>query len=414
MKSTDFLFTIVGSSALLGFVDASSQCSQQQPPPNLISQRQAPLCYDRDITPDSERQQQPSSQFFHPVWSREPFCVVKSGRPPYCTHTTLDFRKGRGVSIIANPRAARVISTAFPASRNVDQVSEAGLHVESLPGKGKGLITARSITRGQTILLDSPRIIASAQFPSHVTHTQGQSLFKTVLDQLSVLDRELILSLDRSLGGTEVENVLKTNAFACQIDDGDVGDAYMCLFPSVARINHACLPNAHARFIPRTLLMEIKAVRDIVAGEEITISYGKLELESAERKRLYREGWNFTCTCPLCTASPYETERSDQRRARFAQLRVMLERLTAETYDVQRVVAWEKEIMDLSRVEGLDLLLAGDYERLAYVYAGHGMMTDAKLWARKAKESLIEWKVTEGGPDNEIARIENLLRELEE
>ncbi|KAF2855659.1 SET domain-containing protein [Plenodomus tracheiphilus IPT5] len=412
MKTTDSLIAILGSSAWLGGADASSKCSRQQPQ-NFILQQQAPLCHKEDVRPDLERLQllQPL-QFAHSIWSHEPFCVVKRGGLEYCTHTTANFRNGHGLSVIANPIAADAISTAFYASRDAEQVSEVGLNVQSLPGKGKGLITARPIVKGQTILLDSPRIIASAQFPSHVTHAQGQSLFKRVLDQLPVEDRDTVLSLDMSLGGTDIENVMKTNAFACQIKDGDVDDAYMCLFPSVARINHACKPNAHARFIPRTLLMEIKAVRDIAVGEEISISYGKIELKSAERKKLYRDGWNFTCTCSLCTASSYEIAGSDQRRARFAQLRNMLENLTAETYDAQQIVAWEKEVMELSKQEGLDILLAGDYERLAYVYAGHGMMKDAKLWASKAKESLNDWKVAEGGPNNEIVRVEELLREL--
>lgn len=331
----------------------------------------------------------------------------------YCAHTTSNFRNGHSLGVIAHPTAADAISSAFSASRSAGHMSEEGLEVRSLPRKGKGLITARSVAKGQAILLDSPKIIASAQFPSHVTHAQGRSLFETVLDQLLPSDRTLVMSLDISLGGTDIENVMKTNAFACQLNDGDVGDGYMCLFPSVARINHACQPNAHARFVPRTLLMEIKAIRDIAAGEEISISYGQIHLQRAERQQLYRGGWNFTCTCSLCTASPYEIRKSDQRRARFMQLRRGLESLTASTYNAQQIVAWEKEVIDISEKEGLEILLAGDYERLAYIYAGHGMKAAAKDWAAKAKESLIDWKVADGGPNNDIVRVDELLRELD-
>lgn len=412
MKTKGPLLTILGAGAWLDRTGATSQCSRQQNQNFISHQEPAPLCHITDVRPDPGRQLQ-SSYFDHPVWSHEPWCVAAKGGSKYCTHTTANFRLGHGLSVIANSRAADAISTAFSLSRQVEQVSEEGLHVQSLPGKGKGLITARPMAKGQTILLDSPRIIASAQFPALVTHSQGQSLFKTGLDQLPATDQDSVLSLDMSLGGTAIENVMKTNAFACQINDGRIDDAYMCLFPSVARINHACIPNAHARFIPRTLLMEVKAVRDIAVGEEISISYGKIELQSNERKKLYQQGWNFTCTCSLCTASSYEIAESDQRRARFTQLRKALENLTPETFDAQQVVAWEKEIMELSKQEGLDILLAGDYERLAYVYAGHGMLEDAKLWALKAKESLTDWKVAEGGPDNEIVRIMGLLEELD-
>jgi hypothetical protein len=158
--------------------------------------------------------------------------------------------------------------------------------------------------------------------------------------------------------------------------------------------------------------MEVKALRDIGVGEEIGISYGRVDLKYAERQTLYKDGWNFSCSCDMCTATEYAIAGSDQRRARFAQLRKKLEGLTSETYDAQQIVAWEKEVMDLSAKEGLDVLLAADYERLAYVYAGHEMTRDAKLWAEKAKETLLEWTAVDGGPNNEIVRINELLSGL--
>jgi hypothetical protein len=91
----------------------------------------------------------------------------------------------------------------------------------------------------------------------------------------------------------------------------------------------------------------------------------------------------------------------------------MLENLTAETYDAQQIIAWEKEVMEISAREGLDILLAADYERLAYVYAGHGTVRDAKLWAEKARESLLDWVAADGGPEHGVRRIEELLRELD-
>jgi hypothetical protein len=46
------------------------------------------------------------------------------------------------------------------------------------------------------------------------------------------------------------------------------------------------------------------------------------------------------------------------------------------------------------------------------VYSGLGMRKDARLWAQKAKESLLEWTAVDGGPDNQVRRIEDLLGEL--
>jgi hypothetical protein len=403
MKSTRI---IVG--LLLGTAAADASASRKQcahPQQHLLSD-QTPICLQ-----ESSKEKTPVSKpFNHPTWSHEAFCKSRKGKK-YCTQTTEKFR-AHGLSIISTPAAAEAISGAFPFTASARQVPDGYFTIQSIPGKGFGLVATRPIPRATTILLDSPRIIASAQFPVHLSHAQGTSMFSRALTQLPPVDREIVLRLDKSLGGSDIEDIMKTNAFSCQMHDGGEDEAYMCLFPSVARINHACRPNAHARFMPKTLLMEIKALRDIKVGEEIGISYGRVDLKFQERQRLYKDGWNFECSCDMCTASQYAIAGSDQRRARFAQLRKMLENLTPQTYDAQQIVAWEKEVMELSAKEGLDLLLATDYERLAYVYTGLGMSMDAILWAEKAKENLLEWTAVEGGPDNQVRRIEELLGEL--
>jgi hypothetical protein len=377
------------------------QCAHSQ---QHILSDQAPLC-------QHENGPIIHQPYDHPTWSHKPSCVSKRGKE-YCTYSTTNFRPSHGLSLISTSTAANAIAAALTLTESVGKASVEPFEVRAIPDKGFGIVATQTIPRATTILLDSPRIIASAQFPSYLSHTQGALLFDRALRQLPQADRELVLSLDKSLGGTDIEDIMKTNAFACQLHDGGEDDSYMCLFPSVARINHACRPNAHARFVPKTLLMEIKALRDIKPGEEIGISYGKVDLKHAERQKLYREGWNFGCTCDMCVDTEYAIAGSDQRRARFAQVRKKLDNLTPETYDAQQVISWEQEIMQLSAKEGLDVLLAADYERLAYVYAGHGMPNEARMWAGKAKESLIEWKVVDGGPRNEVRRIEELLLEL--
>jgi hypothetical protein len=407
MKSTHVITTL-----LFGVtVNASTSTQQCAHPQQQVFQQvlsnDGPLC----LHDSFENGTTIRKHFNHPTWSHEPFCASGKGKE-YCAYTTTNFRTRHGLSIISTATAAGAVSVAFPFTKLARHVSHERTAVQAIPGKGFGLVANQRILKASTILLDSPRIIASAQFPSHLSKTQGMSMFNLALARLPDVDQQLVLSLDKSLGGTDIEDIMKTNAFSCQFHDGGEDDAYMCLFPSVARINHACRPNAHARFVPKTLLMEIKALRDIEVGEEISISYGRVDLKHQERQDLYKQGWNFECTCDMCTSSPYAIAGSDQRRARFAQLRNSLENLTPATYDAQQIVAWEKEIMELAAKEGLDVLLAADYERLAYVHAGSGMIRDAMFWAEKAKESLLEWKDVEGGPNNEIVRIEGLLAEL--
>ncbi|KAF1955883.1 hypothetical protein CC80DRAFT_492828 [Byssothecium circinans] len=263
-------------------------------------------------------------------------------------------------------------------------------------------------------MVDAARIITSSQLPIQLNRDEGLALMNSAVDMLPSSTRTQVLDLDKSAVGNGIDDILKTNTFACHVPDGSEGDGegYLCLFPLVSRINHACRPNANAKFIPRTLHMEISTLRDIQPGEEISISYGRIDLKHAERQKLYRDGWHFTCTCSLCSADKYAIAGSDQRRERFAKLHEQLSSITGETYDAQQIIAWEKEVLEISDREGFETLIAEDLERLAYVYNGLGRKSEAVMWAKRTRRNLMQWWVVDGRESAELKRIEELLGEL--
>lgn len=75
-----------------------------------------------------------------------------------------------------------------------------------------------------------------------------------------------------------------------------------------ALVNHACDPNCHASFLnnPRgsSAQLVIKTIRPVMAGEELTISYGGIDAFTfhSMRNRLttLRERFGFVCRCPTC------------------------------------------------------------------------------------------------------------------
>ncbi|OAG09993.1 SET domain-containing protein [Paraphaeosphaeria sporulosa] len=285
--------------------------------------------------------------------------------------------------------------------------------VRSIRGKGKGVISKREIKKGDIIMLDSAAIVSSARLPLHITPHEGSKLLETAARMLTEEDYDAIMALDKPSGTTGLDAILKTNSFSCQFNDGGVGDEYLCLFPKVSRINHACQPNANAKFIPRTLSMEIRALRDIPPWQEITISYGKVNLKYAERQKLYKENWGFKCSCNLCASGIYKLAESDWRRERFTQLHDQLEALTAEDYNTEQVIQWENEILGISETEGLEVLVTEDMERMAYVYAGLGRHSEALAWGHKAKQNLLQWKLGPKDTSDDLKRIEELLVDLQ-
>ncbi|KAK7187508.1 hypothetical protein PSPO01_06242 [Paraphaeosphaeria sporulosa] len=348
-------------------------------------------------------------------WSLAPTCS-KSTTSTYCAHTLLHYRNNRGLSIISTPKAAQGV---FEAREHLlDEEGHAVgtddcYEVRSIRGKGKGVISKREIKKGDIIMLDSAAIVSSARLPLHITPHEGSKLLETAARMLTEEDYDAIMALDKPSGTTGLDAILKTNSFSCQFNDGGVGDEYLCLFPKVSRINHACQPNANAKFIPRTLSMEIRALRDIPPWQEITISYGKVNLKYAERQKLYKENWGFKCSCNLCASGIYKLAESDWRRERFTQLHDQLEALTAEDYNTEQVIQWENEILGISETEGLEVLVTEDMERMAYVYAGLGRHSEALAWGLKAKQNLLQWKLGPKDTSDDLKRIEELLVDLQ-
>lgn len=75
------------------------------------------------------------------------------------------------------------------------------------------------------------------------------------------------------------------------------------LYIMQSKINHSCSPNAEITFPKGNHTLEIRAVKDINAGEEICISYleeCQLERSRHSRQRFLQENYIFLCECEKC------------------------------------------------------------------------------------------------------------------
>ncbi|GMH80693.1 hypothetical protein TL16_g08656 [Triparma laevis f. inornata] len=78
------------------------------------------------------------------------------------------------------------------------------------------------------------------------------------------------------------------------------------IHPVVSRVNHSCLPNAI--YLPTTMGCKLKTLREVEAGEEITISYLGINVftsNGVRNSRLLEEKF-FTCMCRRCSTPPIE------------------------------------------------------------------------------------------------------------
>lgn len=95
-------------------------------------------------------------------------------------------------------------------------------------------------------------------------------------------------------------------------------NAFGSVFLLGSRINHSCLPNIH--FAYNSMLKEetFHAIRDIMAGEELTIMYINGTNRTRDQRKAELDKWGFTCSCPVCEDTLQGKEREEKRAQLFA------------------------------------------------------------------------------------------------
>ncbi|KAK4121889.1 SET domain-containing protein [Parathielavia appendiculata] len=328
-------------------------------------------------------------------WTSRPFCTEDTR---YCVFTNAGFQgPNRGLSIIDAPTDgtgnvttaaaffAELLSSLHPAPETAEEKSPP-YQVRDIPGKGKGIVATRKISRGQVIMVDYAAVMADARFPSRVKREQGRQLLEEAIERLP--DAKEVLNLARSSSDPDnvpvTEDVVKTNSFSVNI----AGKEYMALFPRIARINHACKPSALTHFNSTAFSNTVTAFHDILPGKEITISYSPFGLPSPARHKILLAKWGFTCTCALCSSPPHALAASDARRNKIEALGKEVVGLVeiGGTADLKKAAELYAEVVDAVKAEGLVPHLGGHYDVLGRLWAAAGEVEKGKGWILKGRK----------------------------
>ena len=182
--------------------------------------------------------------------------------------------------------------------------------VESILGKGRGIIANRSIDRGTVILSEAPFILQTLGLT--------QSTIKDSLSRKSVEDQRRYLELKNCHRGTlpPLLGIFRTNALPCGSHDSFTGQTADTagIFLQGSLFNSSCLPNVNNCWDPTNRVIVFRALRDIAEGEELSICYKNLfDARDARRSEL-RTNFRFDCQCAACSLSGEALQLSDQRR----------------------------------------------------------------------------------------------------
>ncbi|KAK2006337.1 SET domain-containing protein [Colletotrichum eremochloae] len=346
-------------------------------------------------------------------WTHKPVCVgPKAGKgTALCAFVKEDFRGEAGLLVVTSPEIAaadhsfvqdfdpRWLGYERQAARSDDGAPP--FEVREVPGKkGLGAVANATIRAGDVVLREHPVLLHLAEVSEPVERMQALWVLEEGFIRLPIEDQRRVFDLSRSTGGHVLEDIIRTNTFGATFNN--VG--HFGLFPRVARINHACKPNAITRFSPRTLELEVVAYKDIRPGEELSISYSMLNMLYDDRKRTLRE-WGFACACALCS-SPTAVAASDARLARLQAILAALE----ETDPAASLVAkLTDELEDVAAREGLAAQAGEFYGMVARAYARAGEVGAARRYAAVAVEGLERFA---GHDDDRTARARDLLGEL--
>uniref|UniRef100_A0A8C5HAF9 [histone H3]-lysine(4) N-trimethyltransferase n=1 Tax=Gouania willdenowi TaxID=441366 RepID=A0A8C5HAF9_GOUWI len=106
---------------------------------------------------------------------------------------------------------------------------------------------------------------------------------------------------------SHIFGIIKCNGFTLS-DQRGLQAVGVGLFPNLCLVNHDCWPNCTVILNHGSLSLyllctriELRALRTIAEGEELTVSYVDYLNTSAERQKKLKEHFHFDCTCDHCT-----------------------------------------------------------------------------------------------------------------
>jgi SET domain-containing protein len=188
------------------------------------------------------------------------------------------------------------------------------VEVKQTPEKGLGIFARVRISRGTRIVAEAPLLKATAFSPYGVNVQEP-------FDRLSSAKQRAYLELHEHASETlkrdnDWESLPELNRkvlaiYAANSFGKDV-------FWLASRFNHACIPNIHNAYNPVIQMDIFHSIREIEAGEELTVSYTSGFCVRGQRKAQLNK-WGFQCRCSACKETP-DGNKLEQQLVRLALL----------------------------------------------------------------------------------------------
>ena len=231
----------------------------------------------------------------------------------------------------------KIVALRWPsiAYEPIGKAETSCLRVKNIRKKGKGCVAACAVPRGEPVARERALLVMPR------TCLSPRQLVNAATNKMTPNQRAAFFALHscNSADPDDALSIISTNSFLVPgVPGHDV--LYSAVFETFSRLNHrcrifasfpsacagtnkrgaaSCCPNAMFRWDRGTFSGEIRALRPISAGEEVTISYFQGIMEPGavthERQKFLLKCYNFKCACPVCRGSSEVRGRSDEERS---------------------------------------------------------------------------------------------------
>lgn len=189
--------------------------------------------------------------------------------------------------------------------------------VQDVPDRGRAVLAARSIKRGEFLFSEPPLFI----LPPSPTN----SMVLGALSKCTREEQQQFFSLSNAYKGRMLPAlaIFETNfLLLCNggLQAAKNTEEKAGIFLLASRINSSCTPNVSKSWDDIRNTMVFRTLRDVEEGEELCYNYCEVLATKETRKRQLLEEFGFDCTCAACLLEGEEAAESDQRRAAVARL----------------------------------------------------------------------------------------------
>jgi len=201
--------------------------------------------------------------------------------------------------------------------------------VKQIEGKGLGFVAVKNISKGSLILKETPQMPRVKGVEAPNPNVQGSIEAHEKALKIWV---HKVVSLFSEMNLADQEEYMKLhygdeNSFGIRHHDPKKADEIVMINKIIgiyirnnfqnglsiktSRLNHSCKPNAINSNAVNSEFNEVRAICNIKAGQEITISYkegdgGLFGLRTTRSRQKILQDWGFTCICQFCQESDDE------------------------------------------------------------------------------------------------------------